>query len=71
MLGEKPSAILMPNGESEMNAECPECAAMVSTQGALKGEILTCTECGAELELVDINPPALALAPQEEEDWGE
>jgi alpha-aminoadipate carrier protein LysW len=54
-----------------MNAECPECAAVVSTQGALKGEILTCAECGAELELVDVNPPALALAPQEEEDWGE
>ncbi len=54
-----------------MNAECPECAAAVSTQGALKGEILTCSECGAELEVVEVSPPSLALAPQEEEDWGE
>jgi alpha-aminoadipate/glutamate carrier protein LysW len=54
-----------------MSTECPECAAAVSIQGALKGEILTCAECGAELELVEVNPPALALAPQEEEDWGE
>jgi alpha-aminoadipate carrier protein LysW len=54
-----------------MNAECPECGAAVSVQGALKGEILTCAECGAELELVDVNPAMLALAPQEEEDWGE
>jgi len=54
-----------------MTAECPECGAAVSIQGALKGEILTCAECGAELELVDLNPPVLALAPQEEEDWGE
>ena len=54
-----------------MNAECPECAAPMSTQGALKGEILTCAECGAELELMEIDPPVLALAPKEEEDWGE
>jgi len=54
-----------------MNAECPECAAAVTTQGALKGEILTCAECGAELELMETDPPTLALAPKEEEDWGE
>jgi alpha-aminoadipate carrier protein LysW len=57
--------------EKKMNAECPECAAAVTTQGALKGEILTCAECGAELELMETDPPTLALAPKEEEDWGE
>ena len=53
-------------------AECPECAARVELKGAIQGEILPCPECGADLEVVALTPsPALALAPQEEEDWGE
>jgi alpha-aminoadipate carrier protein LysW len=38
---------------------------------AVPGEILPCPECGADLEVVSLTPPTLALAPQEEEDWGE
>jgi alpha-aminoadipate carrier protein LysW len=30
-----------------------------------------CPECGAELEISALSPLTLALAPQEEEDWGE
>ncbi len=52
-------------------AECPECAAAVSLDGTVAGEILPCPECGADLEVVSLSPPALALAPHEEEDWGE
>jgi alpha-aminoadipate carrier protein LysW len=53
-------------------AECPECAASVSLKDAVQGEILPCPECGADLEVVSLTPtPKLALAPQEEEDWGE
>ena len=53
-------------------AECPECAADVTLpEDALEGEIVQCGECGVELELVSVDPPALELAPQEEEDWGE
>ena len=53
-------------------AECPECAARVPVQDVLQGEILPCPECGADLEVVAVLPePKLALAPQEEEDWGE
>ncbi len=53
-------------------AECPECAARVPVQDVLQGEILPCPECGADLEVVAVSPePKLALAPQEEEDWGE
>ncbi len=53
-------------------AECPECAANVSVQGAVQGEILPCPDCGADLEVTALSPtPALALAPHEEEDWGE
>jgi alpha-aminoadipate carrier protein LysW len=53
-------------------AECPECAARVSVQDAVQGEILPCPECGADLEVVAVAPePRVVLAPQEEEDWGE
>jgi len=34
-------------------------------------ELLRCAECGAELEVVSLEPLALDLAPIEEEDWGE
>ncbi len=55
-----------------LTAECPECVAEIPLHGEiLKGEILTCPDCGAELEVIGINPIALALAPQVEEDWGE
>jgi len=53
-------------------AECPECAAEVSlADDVIEGEIVQCTECGAELEVVSLSPPTLDLAPEEEEDWGE
>ena len=52
--------------------ECPECAAEVRLDGAVQGEILPCPECGADLEVLALAPaPVLALAPREEEDWGE
>ncbi|OQY79618.1 MAG: lysine biosynthesis protein LysW [Chloroflexi bacterium UTCFX4] len=55
-----------------MTAECPECAGALALNGnTLKGEIVTCSDCGAELEITGINPLTLDLAPQEEEDWGE
>lgn len=53
-------------------AECPECAGTISLNSStLKGEIVTCPDCGAELEVTGVNPVTLDLAPQEEEDWGE
>ena len=36
-----------------------------------EGEIIECEECGAELEVVSEDPLEFALAPEEEEDWGE
>lgn len=54
-----------------MTAECPECAADIALSSPVKGEILRCAECGADLELTNVEPPTLALAPSEEEDWGE
>ncbi len=53
-------------------AECPECAADVSLpDNVMKGEIVQCGGCGAELEVTSLNPLTLDLAPEEEEDWGE
>ena len=55
-----------------MIAVCPECAAEIEMADKLiKGEIVECMECGAELEVVRVNPVKLDLAPEEEEDWGE
>jgi alpha-aminoadipate carrier protein LysW len=53
-------------------AECPECAAEVALpDDVMEGEIVQCAECGVELELINLEPATLALAPEEEEDWGE
>ena len=54
------------------SAECPECGAAVEVSEKVeKGEIVQCPDCGAELEVVKVAPVELALAPEEEEDWGE
>lgn len=55
-----------------MNPNCPECdAEVILADGTVEGEILTCPDCGAELEVTSVNPPELALAPEVGEDWGE
>jgi alpha-aminoadipate carrier protein LysW len=52
--------------------ECPECGANISlNEKTEKGEIVTCSDCGIELEVTAVNPFKLAPAPEEEEDWGE
>jgi len=55
-----------------MTAACPECAAAVELPAdTMESEIVSSPDCGAELEVVSLNPPTLALAPEVEEDWGE
>lgn len=55
-----------------MNAQCPECDATLNlATDVLEGEIVPCPDCGADLEVVSVDPPVLALAPEVEEDWGE
>ncbi len=55
-----------------MTAKCPHCAAGVGiAEDAELGELLDCGECDEELEVVSLDPPELAPAPEEEEDWGE
>nr|WP_246062430.1 lysine biosynthesis protein LysW [Haloactinospora alba] len=38
---------------------------------AMAAEIVVCEDCSSELEVVAVDPPVLALAPEVEEDWGE
>jgi alpha-aminoadipate/glutamate carrier protein LysW len=53
-------------------ATCPECDGTIEIkEGTEANEILSCADCGAELEVKSVKPVVLALAPQEEEDWGE
>jgi alpha-aminoadipate carrier protein LysW len=55
-----------------LTAQCPECGAQVNlAEDVEQGEIVPCADCGAELEVIERNPPELRLAPEEEEDWGE
>ncbi len=57
---------------ADARAKCPECDADVPVgQDAVKGEIVLCPDCGAELEVRETAPVALAVAPEAEEDWGE
>jgi alpha-aminoadipate carrier protein LysW len=51
---------------------CPECAADLDLAADVEeGEIVVCPDCGAELEVVSLDPLAVELAPEVEEDWGE
>jgi len=55
-----------------MKTDCPVCGATISRQiDMVVGELLECTDCGTEMEVLSLTPFVLAEAPQEEEDWGE
>lgn len=55
-----------------MTTECPVCGASVEKEASMvKGELISCPDCGVELEVTELDPFTLAEAPQEEEDWGE
>ncbi len=54
-----------------MATNCPECEGNLALNGVEAGEIVVCPDCGVDLEIMDLAPLTLALAPQEAEDWGE
>ncbi len=55
-----------------VSVECLECAAEVSlAQDVMQGEIVVCSDCGVELEVISLDPVSVDLAPMEMEDWGE
>jgi alpha-aminoadipate carrier protein LysW len=52
--------------------ECPVCGGDVELEAdTVVGELLTCPDCGSELEVLGVDPAALGEAPETEEDWGE
>lgn len=54
-----------------LEALCPECEGEISLTDPMLGEIAPCASCGADLEVVALDPLTLDLAPEEQEDWGE
>ncbi|WP_456476469.1 lysine biosynthesis protein LysW [Oceanithermus sp.] len=54
-----------------MNVTCPECGVSLTLENPELGELLICDDCGAELEVVSVEPLKVELAPEEAEDWGE
>lgn len=52
-------------------AECPECFGEVELNDVMQNEIVQCGECGVDLEVVEMDPLKLEMAPEEDEDWGE
>ena len=51
---------------------CPECEAQIELEaGTEVGEIIVCSDCGVDLEVIALDAAAVQLAPMEQEDWGE
>ena len=58
--------VLVPSGN------CPECEAEVHVdEDTDKGDVVSCPDCGVELEVVGLDPIELDIAPEEDEDWAE
>ena len=47
---------------------CPECEAVIDEEFEDVGEVITCPECGVELEVISIDPVEFDLAPVDEDD---
>jgi alpha-aminoadipate/glutamate carrier protein LysW len=53
-------------------ANCPVCSSTVTTPISVRlSEVVDCSECRSELEVITVSPVMFALAPEPEEDWGE
>ena len=53
-------------------AECMECGAELDLASDVEvGELIVCEDCGAEFEVMGLDPITLEAAPEVEEDWGE
>lgn len=52
--------------------KCPKCDAEITLADNCElGEIISCDECSAELEVKSLDPITLDDAPEVQEDWGE
>jgi len=50
---------------------CPECEAEIDEEFEEIGEVITCPECGVELEVISLDPVEFDLAPEEDEEEGD
>jgi len=51
---------------------CVECGADTPFgDSIILGEIVQCPDCGVELEVTNVEPLEVGLAPEVVEDWGE
>jgi alpha-aminoadipate carrier protein LysW len=50
---------------------CPECEAVIDEEFEDVGEIISCPECGVELEVISIEPVEFDLAPIDDEEEDE
>ena len=56
----------------EKTTKCPKCDGdLTLADNTEVGEIITCDECSAELEVTNLDPVTLVDAPEVQEDWGE
>ena len=52
--------------------ECSVCGANLKISNDVEvGELVTCDECGCDLEVTSVDPVTITEAPQADEDWGE
>lgn len=52
--------------------QCVECSEQIDFQAQpMISEIVTCSHCRTELEVLSVEPVKLVKAPEIEEDWGE
>lgn len=59
-------------GGFNMTATCIVCEAEIGLpDGCCEGELLICSDCGTELEVISLDPVTVEEAPQVQEDWGE
>ena len=47
---------------------CPECEAAIDEEFEDVGEIISCPECGVELEVISVDPVEFDLAPMDDEE---
>jgi alpha-aminoadipate carrier protein LysW len=47
---------------------CPECEAVIDEEFDDVGEVISCPECGIELEVISIDPVEFDLAPIDDEE---
>jgi alpha-aminoadipate carrier protein LysW len=61
-----------PEEEFDMaSVKCPVCDADVKMTDVIMGELVTCPDCGVELEVTSLSPLTVEEAPEVQEDWGE